>query len=101
MKSKIAISGISCIHGLGEGLNVWIEALSIKKQIPFRIDPKIFQDEINKVQKGPREMYRIQKIAAVAFLRALKDAGIVITESNEDRIGIFLGNTYGVEEFKA
>lgn len=101
IKSKIAISGISCINGLGEGLNAWIEALSIKKQIPFRIEPKIFQDEIDKVQKGPHEMYRIQKIAAVTFLKVLKDAGIVITKSNADRIGIFLGNTYGVEEFKA
>ncbi len=81
MKAKIAITGISCLRGSMQG----------------KIDPDIFNQDINQIEAGHRELYRVQKIACITALRALKDADINI---NNSRVGVLFGNSYGIEEFK-
>lgn len=81
MKSNIVVSGINYITA-------------------SKIDPEDFIKEIDKLQKGPHEMHRVQKITAAVCLRALKDAGVTITENNSDRIAIFFVTAYGTEEFR-
>lgn len=81
MKCNIAISGINYVTGA-------------------KIDPGIFDKEIDRIQKDPYEMHRVQKITTAVCLRALKDAGIAITESNADKAAIFFATSYGTEEFR-
>ena len=76
-----AVTGVSCVTAA-------------------RIDPKIFNKEISRIQKGPYEMHRVQKIVAAVYLRALEDAGITITENNADKTAIFFATSYGTEEFR-
>jgi len=81
MKYNIAVSGMNYVTA-------------------SKIDPETFTKEIDKLQKGPHEMHRVQKITAAVCLRALKDAGVTITENNSDRIAIFFVTAYGTEEFR-
>lgn len=81
-------------------LDIVVTGLSIVKGNP-KIDPGLFPDEVATIDKGPYELNRIQKVSAITFMKALLDAGISLNESNRSRIGIFLGNSYSIEEFKA
>jgi len=81
MKHNIAISGMNHITSA-------------------RIDPEIFDKEINSIQNGPYDMHRVQKITVAICMRALKDAGIAITESNANKAAIFFATSYGTEEFR-
>ncbi len=101
MNQDIVISGSSCITSLGEGLNPWLDAMLKGEEITPKIDPSMFQTEIDTMQKGPYEMYRVQKIAALTLLKALKAAQIEITEKNADRVSILFGSSYEIEEFKS
>lgn len=101
MNQKIVISGKSCITSLGEGIDVWLEAILRGDTVDPEINPDMFQSEIDALQKGPYEMYRVQKIAAITLLKAIEDARIEITESNANRVSILFGSSYEIEEFKA
>jgi hypothetical protein len=101
MDQEIAISGKSCITSLGEGLDVWLDAILRGKAVDPQINPDMFQAELDVLQKGPYEMYRVQKIAAITLLKALEDARIKITENNADRVSILFGSSYEIEEFKS
>ena len=81
MKCNIAISGMNYVTGV-------------------KIDPGGFDKEIGMIQKGPYELYRVQKIAVAVCLRALKDAGMTITESNTAKAAIFFAASFGTEEFR-
>ena len=82
MSLDIAVSGISVIEGNP------------------KIDPGLFVDILIAIDKGPYELNRVQKIAAAAVMNAISAAGIRIDEIKGERTAIFLGNTYGAEEFK-
>lgn len=83
MSLDIAVSGINIIEGNP------------------KIDLGLFAAELSSIDKGPYELNRVQKISAITFIKALSDAGIVLNENNRQRIAIFLGNSYSIEEFKA
>ncbi len=80
-------------------LDVAVSGISIIKGNP-KIDTDLFIAELSAIDKGPYELNRVQKISAITFIKALSDAGIILNESNRERIGIFLGNSYSIEEFK-
>jgi len=101
MDQKIAIRGTSCITSLGEGMDVWLDAIQKGKAIEPIIDTDMFQTEINALQKGPYEMYRVQKITAITLLKALENAHIKVTEGNAERVSILFGSSYEVERFKS
>jgi len=101
MNQTIAISGKSCVTSLGEGVEVWIDAILNGEAIEPVINPDMFQTEINALQKGPYEMYRVQKITAITLLKALEDARVKITESNAERVSILFGSSYEIEGFKS
>jgi len=81
MKCNIAISGMNYVTDV-------------------RIDPESLDKEVSRIQKGPYELYRVQRITAAVCLRALKDADMVITESNAEKAAIFFAASYGTEEFR-
>jgi len=81
-------------------LDITISGVSIIRGNP-KIDTELFKAELSIIDKGPYELNRVQKIAAIAFVKSLSDAGITLNESNRKRISIFLGNSYAIEEFKA
>lgn len=97
---KMAICGESCITGLGDGLGLWMESIEKRCEVPRMIDPELFRDHVDPVNSGVRELNRVQKISAIAFSRAIINAGISVLELPQKRIAILFGNTYGVEEFK-
>ena len=74
-------------------LDIAISGISIIKGNP-KIDTELFKVELSVIDKGPYELNRVQKIAAIAFIKSLTDAGITLNESNRKRISIFLGNSY-------
>lgn len=82
MSLDIAISGISVINGNP------------------KINTELFKTELSAIDKGLYELNRAQKISAIAFIKALSNAGIILSESNRKGIAIFLGNSYSIEEFK-
>jgi hypothetical protein len=81
-------------------LDIAVSGINIIKGNP-KIAPELFTTELAAIDKGPYELNRIQKISAVAFIKALSDAGVVLNGASRERIAIFLGNTYSIEEFKA
>jgi hypothetical protein len=81
-------------------LDIAVSGISIIKGNP-KIAPELFAIELSSIDKGPYELNRIQKISAVAFMKALSDAGLALNKVSQERIAIFLGNTYSIEEFKA
>jgi len=101
MDQKIAIRGKSCITSFGEGMDAWLGAILKGKAIEPVINADMFQAEIDALQKGPYEMYRVQKITAITLLKALEDARIKVTESNAERISILFGSSHEVEGFKS
>lgn len=81
-------------------LDIVVSGIGVIKGNP-RINQDSFKSELDIFDKGPYELNAIQKITAVAFIRALADAGVEIKQKNSDKISIFLGNAYGIEGFKA
>lgn len=80
-------------------LDIVVSGISIVKGNP-KIDLELFANELSAIDKGPYELNRVQKISAITFIKALSDACITLNESNRERIGIFLGNSYSIEELK-
>lgn len=101
MSLEIAISGISILSSLGEGVEPFLNDSKQKKEINHKIDPALFADALDSVDKGPYELYRIQKLCAAVFIKALSISGIDISKQDASRIAVILGNSYGIEEFKA
>lgn len=80
-------------------LDIAISGISIIKGNP-KINTELFEADLSTINKGLYELNRVQKISAIAFIKALFDAGIILNESNRKGIAIFLGNSYSIEEFK-
>jgi len=100
MSLDIAVTGISVISGLGEGIDILANARLSGKTIPSKINPELFSEDVSAIHNGPYELHRIQKLFTVVFTRALRMAGTAIAKHNAERIAVFMGNTYGIEEFK-
>lgn len=81
-------------------LDIAVSGIGVIKGNP-KINQDSFKSELCIFDKGLYELNHVQKITAVAFIKALTDADINIKERSRDRIAIFLGNTYGIEKFKS
>lgn len=98
MKTQICISGMSVLSGMGETAAVLFESGASGKKITPYIDVHAYETTIAPFDTGPYELYRVQKILLAVYAKALSNAGLKNIPGNA---GIFLGNTYGIEEFKA
>ncbi|MBI5295143.1 MAG: beta-ketoacyl-ACP synthase II [Chloroflexi bacterium] len=109
MQSRVVVTGLGCISPVGSTMNETWEALlagksgaapitlfdSSRHKTRFAAEVKGF-DPV--AQFGPREarkMDRFTQFATVATLEALAHAGLIIDESNRDRVGIVIGTGIG------
>lgn len=100
MEMEIAISGHCVLSSAGETALALCESSALGKKITQQVDLQAYEKETASQDTGPRELYRIQKLLLIAFLRALRVAGLKTGAISPERMGIFLGNSYGIEEFK-
>ncbi len=100
METEIAITGECVLSSAGETAFALCENIVLGKKITQQIDLQMYEKEIASLNTGPRELYRIQKLLLTAFLKASHAAGLKMGLPSPERTGIFLGNSYGIEEFK-
>lgn len=88
MAVNVAVTGMSCLLG------------SEKCSIFLCIDPVKYDLVLRSIEQETSNLFRVEKILAVAIKKALDDAGIRITKKNAHRCAILIDNAYGIEEFK-
>jgi len=101
MKTGIAITGMCVLSSAGETVSILCEQIVSGKTIKPQIDIQVYENVINSIDTGPHELYRIQKLLLAAFLKASHMAKLSAGLVQSERIGVFLGNSYGLEGFKA
>jgi hypothetical protein len=100
-KTEIAVSGTCSLSSSGESAVRLCKRSIFGETITPQIDFQIYEKEINAIDTGPHELYRVQKLLLVAFLRASQMAGLTIKSQSTECAGVFFGNSYGIEEFKS
>ncbi|PIZ83788.1 MAG: hypothetical protein COX96_06680 [Candidatus Omnitrophica bacterium CG_4_10_14_0_2_um_filter_44_9] len=101
MKAEIAVTGVCVLSSAGETLSVLCKQSIAENEIALQIDLQTYERELSAVNTGAHELYRIQKLLLVAFLKASKMAGVSSSNVLSEKIGVFLGNSYGLEGFKS
>lgn len=101
MKTEIAVTGMCVLSGAGETVSALCQRSIAGNTIAPQIDLRAYESELDAVNTGAHELYRIQKLLLAAFLRASKMSGVFSDGLSLERIGIFLGNSYGLEGFKS
>jgi len=97
---EIAVTGSCVLSSSGETAIALCENSALGETTKQQIDLQKYEKEIVSLNTGPRELYRIQKLLLIAFSKALHMAGLETELRLPERIGVFLGNSYGIEEFK-
>ncbi len=97
---EIAVTGMCVLSGAGETAFALCEHGTSEKTIAQQIDLRKYEKEIASIDTGSRELYRIQRLLLAAFLKASRMAELEMKLKSPERVGIFLGNSYGIEEFK-
>ncbi|MBU4376903.1 MAG: hypothetical protein KKD29_05425 [Candidatus Omnitrophica bacterium] len=97
---EIVVTGVCVLSSAGETAFALCERSVLEKTITQQIDLCKYEKEVASINTGPRELYRIQKLLLIAFLKASHMAGLGMELTSPERVGIFLGNSYGIEEFK-
>jgi hypothetical protein len=100
MQTKIAVTGVCSLSGAGDSASALYGHSSLGKIIMPQINDKAYEEIIASLDVGPYEINRIQKILLTAFLKSSSMADLPISSMCPERIGIFLGNSYGIEGFK-
>ena len=100
MNPDIAISGISIISPYGEGVNPLIKVRLAREPYIPKINSDLFISDIPVIKNSPYELCNIQKLLAAVSTKALEKASIKVDNDNAEKISIFSGNTYGLEDFK-
>ena len=109
MRKRVVITGLGCITPLGNDVStLWRNILAGKSGVGMikHYDTSQFKVKIGAEVKdfdgvakfGVREARRMDRFAQfglAAAIQAVEDAGLVITQSNRDRIGVILGTGIG------
>lgn len=109
MRKRVVITGLGCITPLGNDVStLWKNILAGKSGVGMikHYDTSQFKVKIGAEVKdfdgvakfGVREARRMDRFAQfglAAAIQAVEDAGLVITQSNRDRIGVVLGTGIG------
>ena len=98
--SDVVVSVINIISPYGEGVNALVRPDLLAGKSVAKINTDLLDQDIPIIKNSPYELYRIQKIFAAVCAKALTAAGVQVDATNSNRISIFSGNTYGVEDFK-
>ncbi|HHT9145475.1 MAG TPA: beta-ketoacyl synthase N-terminal-like domain-containing protein [Candidatus Wunengus sp. YC61] len=99
-ENEIAITGMCVLSAAGETASALCEQGISEKIIGKQIDLHLYEKEINSGDTGSRELYRIQKLLLAAFLKSAHMAGLKMKLTSPEMVSVFLGNSYGIEEFK-
>jgi len=109
MRKRVVITGMGCISPLGNDISsLWSNIQAGKSGVGLitLYDTSSFDVKIGAEvrdfdgvalfgNRDARRMDRFVQFALAAALQAVKHAGLVITESNRDRIGVILGTGIG------
>jgi beta-ketoacyl-acyl-carrier-protein synthase II len=109
MSSRVVITGLGCVSPLGNNVaTTWETALAGKSGVGpitlfdatehetrFAAEVKGFDPNALFGRKEARRLDRYAQFAAAAVQEALADAKLTITESNRDRIGVYVGTGIG------
>jgi len=85
MEKEIIVTGFSMLQGVGGG----------------SFASEDYEQEPDGVDTGAHELNRAQKIMLAAFLKAQRCAGLESKIVSSERAAIFIGNSYGIDGFKA
>jgi 3-oxoacyl-[acyl-carrier-protein] synthase II len=109
MRKRVVITGLGCVSPLGNDIStLWSNILAGKSGVGLitRYDTSQFKVKIGAEVKDfdggallglreARRMDRFAQFALVSAIQALQHAGLGVTESNRDRIGVILGTGIG------
>lgn len=109
MQSKVVVTGLGCISPIGNTMNeTWDALLACKSgaapitlfdasrhKTRFAAEVKGFDPAAVFGARDARKMDRYTQFASIATMEALAHAGLVIDESNRDRVGIMIGTGIG------
>jgi 3-oxoacyl-[acyl-carrier-protein] synthase II len=108
MNKRIVVTGIGAVTPIGIGKDAYWQALLGGKSGVGRItlfDPTDFDVQIaaevqdfvpsEHVGKEARRMDRFAQFGVAAALEALRDSGLVIDETNAERVGVLIGSGIG------
>lgn len=101
MKARVAVTGICVLSGAGQTVSALCERSISGNTIAPQIDLRAYERELETVNTGAHELYRVQKLLLTACLKASEMSGVFSSGLSLERIGIFLGNSYGLEGFKS
>lgn len=108
-KQRVVVTGLGALSPIGNDVpTMWDNALKgvngIDKitridTIPYNVhiggELKDFDIEANIPKKEARKMSRFTQYAVVAARQAVKDSGLVIDETNANRVGVWIGSGIG------
>ncbi|MBI3241600.1 MAG: beta-ketoacyl-ACP synthase II [Chloroflexi bacterium] len=109
LKTKVVVTGLGAVSPLGLDVETtWAAAAGGKSGVgpitrfdashhetKFAAEVKGFDPEALFGRKDARRMDRFTQYAVAATGQAIQDAGLQVTDSNRDRIGIFIGTGIG------
>ncbi len=109
MRKRVVITGLGCVSPVGNNVTDTWEALLAGKsgaapisqfdasrhKTRFAAEVKGFDGVALFGNREARKMDRFTQLAMAATLEALAQAGLVINESNRDRVGIIIGTGIG------
>lgn len=101
MKTEIAVTGMCVLSSAGETVSALCKQSIAGNKIAPQIDLQIYERELSAVNTGVHELYRIQKLLLMAILKASKMTEVFSNNVPSEKIGVFLGNSYGLEGFKS
>jgi 3-oxoacyl-[acyl-carrier-protein] synthase II len=108
-KRRVVVTGLGIVSPVGNDVaTAWASIVAGRSGIGpvVRFDtstfPTHFGGEIRELDLGPymstkdaRRMDAFMQYGVVAGMQAMRDSGLVVTEANSDRIGVFMGSGMG------
>ena len=108
-KQRVVVTGLGALSPIGNDVpTMWENALKGVNGIdkitridttPYNVhiggELKDFDIEAHIPKKEARKMSRFTQYAVVAARQAVKDSGLVIDETNADRVGVWIGSGIG------
>jgi 3-oxoacyl-[acyl-carrier-protein] synthase II len=108
-RTRVFITGMGCLSPLGNDVaSTWGSAVAGRSGVGpislfdasgfktrFAAEVKGFEPEVLLGRREARRMDRFSQFAVVAVGQAIDQAGLVINETNRDRVGVVLGTGIG------
>lgn len=109
MRRRVVVTGLGCVSPVGNNVTETWQALLAGRsgsapitafdasahKTKFAAEVKGFDPAALFGSKDARKMDRFTQLATAATLEAMAQSGLMITESNRDRVGILIGSGIG------